>query len=304
MLTIIDGADTSVEQIVVMLYAQPNYGKTSLSLTASKPVLLDFDGGAHRAANRAGKAVVRVHDWTEVAAIEPADLEDYDTVIIDTVGTCLDWLAAHIMRNDSKCRTGGGAMSLQGYGALKAQFSAWLSQLKLAGKDVVLIAHLREEVRNDVSYERIVASGGSKEEVYREADLIGRILIQEGRRILTFDPTEAAYGKNCGIKNRAITTADLQDGTLAAIVTEAKDKMNAASKASMDEAEKLAKMKETFINFQGVDDFNETVKDFKEQKASPVLKKILMDVATECGYVWDKGKGEFVEPTADDDVGF
>ena len=55
-----------VERLNVVVYAQPGIGKTSLAFTADAPLLLDFDKGAHRAANR--KDIVRAERWACAAA--------------------------------------------------------------------------------------------------------------------------------------------------------------------------------------------------------------------------------------------
>jgi DNA replication protein DnaC len=51
-----------VERLNVCIYGQPGAGKSSLAFTAAAPLLLDFDEGAHRAANR--KDSVRVTAWS------------------------------------------------------------------------------------------------------------------------------------------------------------------------------------------------------------------------------------------------
>ena len=68
-LQIVDAGQVRVENTVVTLYGPPNVGKTSLALTASKPLLLDFDDGLQRAvaSARQGKAAVRVHTWADIA---------------------------------------------------------------------------------------------------------------------------------------------------------------------------------------------------------------------------------------------
>ena len=81
-LKIVRAADPiKVERLNVCLYAPPGVGKTSLAFTAEAPLLLDFDQGAHRAANR--KDSVRVTSWSDVADLTPDDLAPYKTLIVD-----------------------------------------------------------------------------------------------------------------------------------------------------------------------------------------------------------------------------
>lgn len=110
-----------VERLNVVVYAQPGVGKTSIAFTTSNPLLLDFDGGAYRAAHR--KDSVQVSAWSDVTGITADDLAPYSTVIVDTAGRALDMLSADIIKRDPK-KGRGGVLSLQGYGALKAEFGA------------------------------------------------------------------------------------------------------------------------------------------------------------------------------------
>ena len=307
MLTIIDAGQSKVEQVTAMLYSNPGYGKTSLALTASRPLLLDFDQGAHRAENRDGKALVQVKQWEDVAGIDPGDLADYDTIVVDTVGTCLDWLSGAVMREDAKNRTKGGAMSLQGYGVLKVRFARWLRSLREAGKDIVLVAHMKEEQRGDETVERIVAAGGSREDVPRQCDLIGRILMREGSRVLTFDPEDAAFGKNCGIKKMPLPHPSGSPDTLATLLAQAKTNLNQAAQAGVEESKRLDQLRATW-SAMNVDGLNQVIEAMKQVNAPAVEKKILMDVAASKGLEFDKKDKRFVDPTtgqeSTDDVGF
>ena len=108
MLKFQDGADIKVGNVIVVIYGAPNVGKTSLVLTAANPLLIDFDGGAYRAGNKSGKSVVTAKSWSDVAAMSAEDLEKFDTLIIDTVGTCLDSLVNDIMSGNPKMRSQSG----------------------------------------------------------------------------------------------------------------------------------------------------------------------------------------------------
>lgn len=296
---IINAAEATVDNIVVMLYAHPNAGKTTLSFTASKPVLLDFDRGAHRAPNRADKDMVEIQSWADVAAMDPVkDFAGHDTVIVDTVGTCLDRMEAQLIREDPKNGTAGGALSLKGYGAMKSRFKSWLAGIREAGKDVVLIAHLKEEMRGDDTVERIDAAGSSKQEVYREADLIGRISYKGKNRVLTFNPTDASLGKNCGLPEMVLDDAGKNPNTLADIITQAKRMMNEAAQAGVDENKRLEELREWAKNLKGVDQFNSAVAQMVKDKARDVDKKILLDEGAARGFVFDKKAKLFTDPNA------
>lgn len=185
----------TVDRLNMVIYGPPGIAKTSLAFTADAPLLLDFDNGSHRAANR--KDVVRVGEWGDVAGMTAEDLAPFNTIIVDTAGRALDNLSVDIIRANPK-HGRGGALTLQGFGELKSRFGSFLKLLNSFGKDVVLIAHMDEQRNGDDVIERLDVQGGSKGEIYKTADAMGRLTIQNGQRRLLFSPTDAAFGKNPG----------------------------------------------------------------------------------------------------------
>src|SRR6185436_2668694 len=153
-----------VKTLTTCIIGDPGLGKTSTAFTADKPLLLDFDHGAYRSKNRGD--VVEVERWTDVTSIAQADLAAYRTLVVDTAGRALDCLAADIMDRDPKAGR-GGSLTLQGYGALKGQFTAWLKLMRSFGLDVVLIAHIDEQKKGDDVIVRLDAQGSSKNEIYK-----------------------------------------------------------------------------------------------------------------------------------------
>ena len=200
-----------VDQLVVTIYGQPGVGKTSLGFTAESPLLLDFDHGAYRAMGR--KDTVDVSAWSDVTHIEASDLDGYKTIVVDTAGRALDALAADIIRREPKLGR-GGALTQQGWGRLKSEFTSWLTLLRSFGLDVVLIAHGTEKMDGDETIVRLDVAGGSKDEIYKSADMMGRLFIRGGRRMISFDPTDTAYGKNPASFSALLPCAPIQSRLL------------------------------------------------------------------------------------------
>jgi len=229
-----------VDTICMTIYSQPGLGKTSLAFTASRPLLLDFDKGSHRAVDR--KDVVQVSDWRDIAGITAADVEPYDTIIIDTAGKALDTLAQDIIRGNSRL-SNGGALSQQGWGQLGVRFAAFLKMLRGFGKDVILIAHMDEQKDGDAIKERLKISGGSKDLILTDSDVIARISIISKARYLVFSPTETAFGKDpAGMAEMPVPDASAPEyaDCLAQILTAIKDKMNEASDAQLAHKQEVA----------------------------------------------------------------
>jgi len=296
-LKIIKSSDPiKVERLNVVIYAQPGIGKTSLAFTAESPLLLDFDQGAHRAANR--KDTVRVNSWGDVTAISADDLAPYSTVIVDTAGRALDALSADIIRRDAK-KGRGGALTLQGYGSLKAEFIAWLKALNGMGKDVVLIAHMDEQRNGDEIVERLDVQGGSKGEIYKAADAMGRIAIQSGKRVLLFSPTDASFGKNPGNLD-PLTIPDKNspdfEGFLAGVINSIKDALNAMTEEQIKAQAVLEEWRSRIAELDGADAFNNEIPEIKKQPQA--VQALFAHAATAAGLVFDKKASGYVSAPA------
>lgn len=292
-LKIIKSSDPiKVDRLNVCIYGQPGAGKSSLGFTADTPLLLDFDQGAHRAANR--KDTVRVNAWAEVADLTAEDLAPYKTIVVDTAGRGLDVLTADIIRRNPKLGR-GGALTLQGYGALKAEFVAWLKQLNAFGKDVVLIAHMDEQRNGDDIIERLDVQGGSKGEIYKAADAMGRVTIRGGLRTLNFSPTEAAFGKNPGrLDVLEIPHPDKDPEFLAHVIQTIKDQLNALTEEQAAAQAELEGWRVAIKDLGDVHSFNSTLPEIKQ--ASKAAQALFGRTAAEKGFVFDKKAAQYHVP--------
>lgn len=284
-----------VERLNVCIYGQPGVGKTSMAFTAEKPLLLDFDRGAHRAAGR--KDTVQVATWEDVANISAADVKEYRTLVVDTAGRALDCLTADIIRKNPKMSRGGGALTLPGFGALKADFSAWLKSINALGLDVVLIAHMDEQKNGDEVTERLDVQGGSKAEVYKASDAMGRIVLRSGVRTLLFDPSDAAFGKNPGQLQPLVVPHPDKDGAfLAGVVASIKDKLNALTEDQVKAQAELNEWRERIALLINAEDINGTLPHVKA--ASKAAQALLAERARKLGLAWDKDAGCYAAKAA------
>lgn len=275
-----------VDRLNVCIYGQPGAGKSSLAFTADAPLLLDFDQGAHRAANR--RDIVRVSAWTDVADLTAEDLTPYHTVIVDTAGRALDHLTADIIRRNPKAGR-GGALTLQGYGTLKAEFVAWLKMLNGFGKDVVLIAHMDEQRNGDDIVERLDVQGGSKGEIYKAADAMGRIAIRDSKRILNFSPTDAAFGKNPGqLQPLEIPHPDRDPNFLAGVIKAIKDRLNTLTEEQSKAQAEMADWRAAIDEMKAADDFNARLPDVKT--APKAVQALFAKAAKEAGLEFVDGQ--------------
>ena len=292
----VDGAEVEVGPLVVVIYGPPNMGKTSLALTAESPACLDFDGGVYRAGNKVGKAVLSVDTWGDVEDITQADLKPYKTLVVDTVGTCLDTLAADIITNNPKAGK-SGSLTLQGYGTLKGRFKSWLDQIRRFGLDVVLVAHASEEQRGDETVDRIIATGSSKQEVYQQADLMGKLAARgENTRVLTFDPTSTSYGKNVGLEEYTVLEPEHNPQLLAQIISQARDLLDTRGRWQAEEHDRLVALRTTIEQFTTAIEFNNQMAEMIDVNAKVVDKKILHEVATAQSLSFDHAKGIYADP--------
>ena len=182
----------------ILIYGEPGIGKSTLALSTQNAVLLDFDGGVQRINKSHRAPTLRVHSWEDVAPAlnEIRNTPSIQCIVVDTAGKMLDYMDAYIIRNDSRLGKRDGALTMQGFGVRKRMFIDFLQQVSLMGKNVVFVAHVREEKQGEVVKKRPEIGGSSAGDLIMEMDLVGFMLAVGKDRVITFDPNECYYAKN------------------------------------------------------------------------------------------------------------
>ena len=183
----------------VLIYGQPGIGKTTFGVSAPDAVLFDYDGGVQRINGAHQVPTLQPTSWedTNIALQEiQNEMPEVKTIVIDTVGKMLDYMSAYIIKNDAKMAMRDGSLSLKGYGVRKTMFINFIKQLSIMGKNVVFIAHEREERRGEETFKRPEIGGSSASDLIKELDLVGYMYAIGKERCITFDPQEYYYAKN------------------------------------------------------------------------------------------------------------
>lgn len=180
--------------VKMMIYGQAGMGKTTVALSAPKPLLLDFDNGVKRVnmAHLDGVDIVQVSSWQDVQQVLQEDLSAYQTIVVDTIGKMMDFIITY------KCGT--RQPQIRDWGGINAEFS-WLTRtLSSLNKNVVFVAHRDTRKEGDDTVFIPALREKSYNSIVTELDLLGYLEMKNEngvqKRTITFDPTSRNDGKN------------------------------------------------------------------------------------------------------------
>lgn len=197
----------------VLIAGYPGIGKTTLGLSAPKPLLIDVDFGINRIMASVRKDYIQPESYEELLNDLKGDLSDYETIVVDTGGKLLDLMKAYVIKNDIKNAKKDGTLSLQGYGAVGREFSRFMNYIYFElRKHCVIIFHAVEEKQDEETKLRILVEGSTKNTVWQNVELGGFIEMRGNKKTIGFDNCERYFAKSSfGIKGN-YTIPEL-DGT-------------------------------------------------------------------------------------------
>lgn len=297
------GELTPKTTISALIYGQPGSGKTTLACSAPNAVLFDFDGGVNRINGAHQVPTVQISCWedTQEALKEiEAEMPECQTIIIDTVGKMLDYMSAYIIKQDSKMAQRDGSLQLKGYGVRKTMFSNFIKSLAISGKNVIFVAHEREEKQGELTVKRPEIGGSSAADLMKDIDIMGYLQLYGKDRALCFDPTETYQAKNsCNLpgvskipltvdeKGNAIGKNTFFENVIATFISSQQAKV--AKRQEYDDL--IETIGGTIRDAQTLEDLNDlrekipTIQHIYESKI--VLAKMLNARASELGYKFD-----------------
>ena len=208
----------------IIIAGAPGTGKTTLALSAPKPLLFDFDRGISRVRAEHRGMTSECDTYEEfLADLETPEYKDCETVILDTGGSLVQMMQPWAQANDRKAASDGRAM----FGVIKSEFTRLTAQLRADGKNVVILFHTTEIMKGDRVMTRLSCEGSVKDICWTPADLGGTLFLRGKKRIMCFSPTEESFGKGCyGIRGE-IEVPDLPAGAQNRFLTDLFDKARA-----------------------------------------------------------------------------
>lgn len=186
----------------VLIAGFPGIGKTTLALSAPKPLLVDVDMGINRTMASVRCDFIQPENYEGLLNDLKGDLSDYETLVIDTGGKLLELMKNYVIKQDGKNAKKDGALSLQGYGAVAREFSRFMDNCYFnLRKNVVITFHATEEKDGEDTKLRILIEGSSKNTVWQNIEIGGFMEMRNGKKTIGFDNCEKYFAKaSFGIK--------------------------------------------------------------------------------------------------------
>jgi hypothetical protein len=201
-------------KIRILIAGFPGIGKSTLGLSAPRPLHIDVDRGVSRVMAAHRKDYIQPETYDELLNdLVTATVADYDTLVIDTGGKLLDLMKPWAIKSNSAYGQKDGSLSLKGYGAVGKEFNRLMDYCYYTlKKHVVVLFHAKEEKDGDTTKLRILVEGQTKDNVWQPMELGGFMEVVGKARTIGFSNCERYFAKGThGIKD-IITLPDVMGG--------------------------------------------------------------------------------------------
>lgn len=206
--------------IVGCIYGSPGAGKSSLALSAPKPLLIDTDGGIHRVQAEYRCDTVQVKSYQDILDVLTENLSEYQSIIIDTLGELVNFMLKHFTDKDPSLVTRGGTMNIKVWGLVKSEFNQLKFTMKSLNKNLIFVAHQAEDKDGDKKVYRLDVAGSSGKDIVKILDFLGYMEMVGKRRTISFAPCDRYYAKNSIKLDDMIQIPILDDGEPNTFITD------------------------------------------------------------------------------------
>lgn len=284
--------------IVGCLYGQPGIGKTTLALSAPKPLLLDTDNGIHRVQSEYRVDCVQVKSYEDILEVLEEDLSDYETIVIDTLGELVNFMLKYFADKDKSLITRGGTYNIKIWGFIKQEFQNLKMKLQLLNKHLIFVSHTKEDKDGEIKNYRMDVAGSTSETVTKILDFLGFCEMLGKSRSISFSPSARFYAKNSIGLNDYLEIPQLKTGDKNDFLTKEVIEPTIAKRKQESEALKIneEKLQQGRYLIEQATEPNAVLTAFKEMDLSIYNKKVLFNELSEKfkNYKFDSKKKEFV----------
>lgn len=206
-----ENVNVADKKIRILVAGYPGIGKSTLALSAPKPLHIDVDFGIDRIEPRYRKDYIQPKSYEEILEdLKPENLTDYETLVFDTGGKLISLMSLWAIKQDPKYGQRDGSLSLKGYGFVGKEFTRLMDycfyELK---KHIVMVFHAIEDKDGDQTRLRIKVEGQTKNNVWETQDLGGFVEMIGNHRTIGFSNCERYFAKGTRGVHGVIPIPDL-----------------------------------------------------------------------------------------------
>lgn len=292
----------TTKKIRLLIAGFPGIGKTTLALSAPKPLHIDVDRGVDRVQAKNRRDFIQPETYESLLEDLKSDLSDYETLVFDTGGKLLDLMKPFVIRQDSKNgQKDGQTLSIKGYGAVGKEFQRLMDYaFYTLNKNVVVIFHAKEDKDGEATKLRILVEGSTKDNVWQPMDLGGFMEIYNNKRTIGFSNCERYFAKGTHGINGVIELPDLDNPNIPNdFLTKLFQKVNDNIQAEANYFEEQNKEYEEVMNkivpliekmtFETIDSVTEVIKNTEHKLTSEKeLKHKFKEKLIELNVFWNK----------------
>lgn len=285
-----DSVNIADKKIRILIAGYPGIGKSTLALSAPKPLHIDVDHGIDRIEPRYRADYIQPQSYDEILEdLKPETVQEYETLVFDTGGKLISLMSSWAIKKDPKNGKRDGSLSLQGYGTVKREFNRLMDYCHYdLKKHTVIIYHAKEEKEDDKTRLRIKVEGGTKEDVWEPMDLGGFVEMNGNDRTIGFSNCERYFAKGTRGVNGVMRIPALGPTTPNDFLTKLFEQYNARSAEEMAQQNEQKKIYDEAM--EAVNTLVQTITDAESANAAmPVFKGITHALTSEreSALVWN-----------------